>query len=393
MAYLNGKKILFGAPVTVVNGYKDGQLALLENSKYMNANVKGTAVAINDCSPVEHDLKVKVEVLDTAACNLLTAPYSVNYSSGYGVTVTENATSISVSGTFEESYNGFGIAINQFTELAKTLTHGAKYCCGLKYINGNPNEQPIQLHFMCGGQSGVFNVNDIVWDSTFTDCYLVMFFKNGVNYDGCEIVPILTTSPPIDLSTVKVSRYGKNLFDKDNISSIKAFISGNTTVASGACKCAYIKCLPNTTYTVSKMASKRFAIGCTDTVPIIASTKINNINFNYTAEALTITTDSTAQYLLIWYYHSSYDTEITPEELEETLQVEIGDTATPYEPYIEPVEYDVTEYGTVVGIKGLHPNMTLIPDTENIIINCQYLRDIDTYIDNLMMNVALTGGE
>ena len=37
--------------------------------------------------------------------------------------------------------------------------------------------------------------------------------------------------------------------------------------------------------------------------------------------------------------------------------------------------------------------MVLIPDTESVTIDCEYYRDIDAYIDNLMMNVALTGGE
>ena len=58
-------------------------------------------------------------------------------------------------------------------------------------------------------------------------------------------------------------------------------------------------------------------------------------------------------------------------------QLEIGSTATEYEPYITPTEYTPTADGTVNGITSLYPNTTLTTDTEGIIINCKYNRDIN----------------
>ena len=58
-------------------------------------------------------------------------------------------------------------------------------------------------------------------------------------------------------------------------------------------------------------------------------------------------------------------------------QLEIGATATEYEPYITPTEYIPTADGTVNGITSLYPNTTLTTDTEGIIINCKYNRDIN----------------
>lgn len=66
------------------------------------------------------------------------------------------------------------------------------------------------------------------------------------------------------------------------------------------------------------------------------------------------------------------------------IQVEIGTTATPYEPYQEPV---------FEGVKSISPNMTLLTNNSGTVINCNYLRDIDKYINNLTTNIALTGGE
>ena len=58
-------------------------------------------------------------------------------------------------------------------------------------------------------------------------------------------------------------------------------------------------------------------------------------------------------------------------------QLEIGATATEYEPYITPTEYIPTADGTVNGITSLYPNTTLTTDTEGVIINCKYNRDIN----------------
>lgn len=58
-------------------------------------------------------------------------------------------------------------------------------------------------------------------------------------------------------------------------------------------------------------------------------------------------------------------------------QLEIGATATEYEHYITPTEYIPTADGTVNGITSLYPNTTLTTDTEGVIINCKYNRDIN----------------
>ncbi len=72
--------------------------------------------------------------------------------------------------------------------------------------------------------------------------------------------------------------------------------------------------------------------------------------------------------------------------------VTLGDTAREYEPYTETI-YTANADGTVEGVKSISPNMTLIPNNNAVTVECEYLRDIDLYIDNLITNVALTGGE
>ena len=58
-------------------------------------------------------------------------------------------------------------------------------------------------------------------------------------------------------------------------------------------------------------------------------------------------------------------------------QLEIGATATEYEPYITPTEYIPTADGTVNGVTSLYPNTTLTTDMDGILIDCEYNRDIN----------------
>lgn len=63
-----------------------------------------------------------------------------------------------------------------------------------------------------------------------------------------------------------------------------------------------------------------------------------------------------------------------------------------YEPYTETI-YTANADGTVEGVKSISPNMTLIPNNNAVTVECEYLRDIDLYIDNLLKSVAMIGGE
>lgn len=59
------------------------------------------------------------------------------------------------------------------------------------------------------------------------------------------------------------------------------------------------------------------------------------------------------------------------------IQLELGSTATDYEPYKECAEYTPNADGTVNGVTSLYPNTTLMTDTEGVLIDCEYNRDIN----------------
>ena len=182
----------------------------------------------------------------------------------------------------------------------------------------------------------------------------------------------------IDLSQVKVQRLGKNLFDKNNANIVNGWFATTNEViaAAGITKSVYIPCLPNTTYTASKITSARFYIGFSSTIPK-AGEIVENIVGNNNLSVVTSTSPSNAMYLVVWCYHANYDTNISFEQILDSLQIEIGSMATEFEPYIEPVEFNFDTSGNVQGNTYLYPSMTLTSDTKGVIITAQYIKDID----------------
>lgn len=126
---------------------------------------------------------------------------------------------------------------------------------------------------------------------------------------------------------------GKNLFDKNNASLLlDGLYIGSTNIQSSSQTASlYIPCKPNTTYTVSKDSTERFVCATTAELPANGVSTADRIA-DFTATSITITTSSTAKYLVVFYYHSSYDTK-TKQQILDSIQIELGSTATAYAPY------------------------------------------------------------
>lgn len=129
-----------------------------------------------------------------------------------------------------------------------------------------------------------------------------------------------------------------NLFDKDNANILNAYFSDNIITSNSSNRMLYLKCKPNTAYTITKAKTNYFIIGCTSKVPEIGDTVINKINgpsgnYDGTTVSQVYTTDSTAQYIVCRFYQTSLDAAISLEDVLASIKIEEGDKATPYSPY------------------------------------------------------------
>ena len=105
----------------------------------------------------------------------------------------------------------------------------------------------------------------------------------------------------------------EELFDKDNANILNAYFETSTPNLSSNdnARTLYIECSPNTTYTIEKLRSQQFNVGCTSTQPIIGTTiqKIENgtigVYDGTTKASYTYTTNSTAKYLLVRYAYAT----------------------------------------------------------------------------------------
>jgi hypothetical protein len=134
---------------------------------------------------------------------------------------------------------------------------------------------------------------------------------------------------------------GKNLFDKDNVNMLNVYFNANGVIANADTRSFYIPCKPNTTYTIQKNGSARFRIGTTETIPE-NGVSVANYVANDNDTPITITTSSTANYL-ICYFYATFDTNTkTLEQVLDTIQIEVGTQATLYSPYFTPIELNKT---------------------------------------------------
>lgn len=130
----------------------------------------------------------------------------------------------------------------------------------------------------------------------------------------------------------------KNLFNKNNYKALKAYVNSTGKILTSASEATtvYIPVEANQTYTVSKIASKRFAVGITDSETMANGTTFTETIQTNTATSITISTGANSKNLAVFCHVSSADT-LTVEEILDTLQIEKGDTATEYEEWHEPI--------------------------------------------------------
>ena len=181
--------------------------------------------------------------------------------------------------------------------------------------------------------------------TTPSNCYYVNFISDRILTDYSNL-QVEKGSTATEYEAYKGNTYeinlGKNLFDKDNISVLNGYLASNSTqIASNAnSRTIYIPCEPNTTYTISKVNTNRFAVGYSANTPVLSTQNIvAGVIQNNTATQITITTNSTARYLVAFVWNSGVSSSYASlEETYNSLQIEKGSQATTYAPYKTPIE-------------------------------------------------------
>lgn len=138
---------------------------------------------------------------------------------------------------------------------------------------------------------------------------------------------------------------GKNLFDKDNANILNAYIdASHTSITSNSNnRIIWIPCQPNTTYTLQKLAvgtnwiTRQIAYTTQEPAVGVQTYGMADMMGNDTSK--TYTTGADAKYLVARIWVSGQDAE-TFDAMLNSIQLELGSTATTYEPY-QAQEFEV----------------------------------------------------
>ena len=294
--------------------------------------------------------------VEKTGTNLLADTYTITYN--------DNTTSSFV------IMNGKGIASIELTSTSDlvdtyTITYNDNTTTTYNVTNGNgilsiektgtvDNVDTYTIYYTNGTTSTFTVTNSTVTDQEFEtletevnkyktlSLLLPKVTGEGSNIELNNTVEGVTIDITREGNTEQTTYTGKNLFDKNNVNVLNGYITSTKISGSSETRTIYIPCRSNTNYTISRIQGSRFRVATTTDTPTI-NANVSDYISNDTATSITVTTDSEANYLCVFLYHSAYDT-LTYQQIINSLQIEQGSTATDYEPYVGGVPSPNPEY-------------------------------------------------
>lgn len=149
--------------------------------------------------------------------------------------------------------------------------------------------------------------------------------------------PYSNIRPIVGYDNISITRSGKNLFDKNNITVSDLYIEiTNSTYNTVSDRSIIIPINPNTTYTVSKATSTIMRVGTSKEYPAVNGKVSVYKSHNTQSNApLTITSGNEDAWMLVQLF-ANIDADTNNGTIEanaETLQIEVGSTASAYETF------------------------------------------------------------
>lgn len=351
--------------------------------------IKGTAsgevIRIDDVSSVEHQMDVKVHGKNQFNMSV----FEVKIASGSAHISAVSGSSITV--TTPDGYEGSGNCglLLTLKELCPSLKAGRMYVLSGESPSSNKciylRDTDVYWNF---GTAKILSENDINskiavygFSARHGDGVGDCIISNIQIEEGTEATEF---TPYIAPETVEVRRCGKNLYDNNTIANKYVETVGYRK---------YKLLLPNGDYAWGLKENTFFGSGCyaiwTDDEIYEGGVQNNNCFYNWIGNSGverecpikgTFTVTKGYVYLATT---GAVNGEIT-EFIEKfaTMQLEKGSTVTNYEVYKECTEHTPSADGTVSGMMSTSPNMTILTDTEGVVIECEYNVDTKTYIDN-----------
>ena len=384
--------------------YHSGQLNIVKNAECLKEFKSDTSLLLDNVSPVKHNMGVKVH-----GKNLFNLS---NWVSDYMVTheVLDNG-QILITGASETTKSGY-TQFKQFLNagtytVSATMTANSTGTKQMVLVWQVKDDQIIKTLYNPDGTTGLQRTVTI----TLTESkYYYFGLYGGTDNDESVYVTIqielgttATAYTPYvpDLTAVKVTRRGKNLFSGLTKGIGIHSTNGSEITNSNYAASDYIPVdfNTNTNYYISGLPTtiSNFVAAYNANKEFLGRTG-GSVNSNYKMASAASFQSGTPQgtgdisYLRVCCYKTSVNTGTINDIDGCNIQLEVGSSATEYEPY-NSATFTPTADGTVNGVTSLYPNTTLMTDTDGVVIDCEYYKDVDKAFDELTTSVALSGGD
>ena len=366
----------------------------------LRGTASGTSVRIDDVSPNEHTLKVRllrknlfdIEAFADSIIASNTNCEKVTFDGKRCLKIVGVASAIiqnTVSPAHYIKFNCYGTSADFKVSFLQILWNS-----GVAYVNAIPANQWKTIEQRKPADSfsaiGVYSANTSA-QPIYIDLDSFVVADTEVSY-----TPYIS-----DLTSVNITGCGKNLFDTANATKLNGnssfsvnndkitvtqnstarYVSGNVLIPNSLAGKTVMLSAKVTVSGVNKAALRVQWLAKNGTAlgDLIVGVPDNEGNI-YATSVVPIQPDETHNNLCLMFYSNtdgSLETDTVYTATYSDIQLELGSEATEYEPYKTPSEYTPAADGTISGITSLYPITTLITDTEDIIIDVEYNKDIN----------------
>ena len=350
---------------------------------YANAlkgNASGEVVRVDDVMPFEHTANVVVK-----GKNLFDVSKITN----------TDVLSNNGNGTLTVAANTYYCRLNQ--KLSEVCPHlKAGDTAVLSFNSDSASTKYMYFHGLQGtwNNGAYLTLTDAILDS-----YITMYGYSDTNAGkACvisniqiELGNIATEyTPYVDPESVTLTRCGKNFFDvskvvtdaQGQVANNNDIITIKTTATSSAvpidgCTLGYLApyLKAGETYTL-------FA----ETTGTQKQIWLDKANIKWAFGNSIVVTQDMLESIVFLYASGNSTTAVISK-----MQIEYGTIVTAYEDYEEAEAYTPNTDGTCE-VVSLSPTMTLYTDTEGVTIDCEYKKDTNKVIENLVNAVIALGG-
>lgn len=368
----------------------------------IRGNLSGPVVRADNVSAVNHNVKCLLY-----GKNLLSFPYSdpsTKVEDGITFTISDDGQTVIANGK----------ATGQAFYCLKDAQAKLKLPAGTYTLSGAPSGGTGDTYYMYLVDENNKSFPDYGSGKTFTlseetTVRLFIFVNTGAIADNLVFKPMLEKSetateyaPYIDPTTVAVKRCGKNLaYQNDFAISGTAYSSGSIGGLGYTVLVKDIKITKGESYIISmdkptEVTTPRYFLYNGNLSALAHTSAYNEIVPNKRGVEKVVSSDAilaTGEYEHIAITTGGASTFAAGEvnfEIKK-LQLEIGNSATEFEPY-KGEEYTPGADGIVPGVTSVSPTMTIMTDTPGVTVECEYIVDTKTYIDNKIAE-ALKGSE